>query len=159
MFSDYIRSVITVALCAFLYTIFGNTVCKDSASTKALRLLTNLCVFTVVLLPLISAFKSIDTDSFKIKSQQYEQVLSFDFNELTENETAKKLKEQIYEKTGISVLDLSIDILCEDDVVSINKVETYVRTIQEKDAVLTALCDLLGDKTELDVKVDEIEDN
>ncbi len=159
MFSEYVKSVITVTLCAFLCAISCSSVCKNSAVIKALRLITNLCIFSVVFLPLITAFRNIDADSFKIKSEQYDVGNYPGFDELTEKQAAESLKKQIFEKTGISVLSISIDISYENGKTGINKINAYVKTAQEKNAVLTTLYDLLGNEAVFEVKADETEDN
>ncbi len=159
MFSDYIKSVITVTLCAFLCSISCGSACKSSASVKALRLITNLCVFAVIILPLITAFRNIDADSFKIDSGQYTGNNYLDFEKLTENEASKVLKQEIFEKTGITVISISIDISYDNNRVDIEKIKALVSTNQEKNAVTTALSELLGNEILFEVTADESEDN
>ena len=98
--SNYITSILTVGICAFLCeAISGFKGCAKLSD--AMKFISTLCVFTAVLIPFGISVKNIDKSKFKatfpnaaIQNNSYES-----FDTLVEKETAKKIKEEIIKIT------------------------------------------------------------
>ena len=158
MFSEYIRSVITVALCAFFSNLSVGSLVKSTSLSKGFKLITNLCVFSVILFPLITAIQNFDTDRFNITGAENDIKIQLDFDKLTEKEMSDSLYREIINRTGISVSDIGINIVYEKDKLTIKSITATVRTSEEKETVFSVIYELFGDETDIQIRTDEIED-
>ncbi len=157
VFSEYIKSILTVGVCAFLCESLSSVFQKSKASESAVRLMVNLCVFTVAVSPLFSAFSYLDFNSFKINETQYNEESTYTLNALTAKELEKQVSSKIYESTRVFIKDIKIDIKLENDAILIKKVTAEISSKDDIEKVNLCIKEMLGQEinTEITVKNDE----
>ena len=158
-FSQYIKTIITTGLFAFLCEFISSHFSNGGTLAKAVKLITNLCIFTVAISPVFSLFSGASfhyiTPDFKNNQQAtYDTFISF-----TENELEKSITEQIYRQTGIQLQTISIDLLYEEQTSVIKSITATVRDETEKNEVLEYIKNLFSGSTETTITVNTNDEN
>ncbi|MBO4950732.1 MAG: hypothetical protein J6E38_06925 [Clostridia bacterium] len=142
--SEYITAVLKVAVCAFLCEHLSGSFSKSKTHQKGLRLITNICVFIVIISPLINLagiFNLQGTNTFE-KNVAVEQTESLE--ELTERELNEQLKRQIHDNTGITVSSIHADLEFQNNNAYIKSISGQVQSTEEKEALSKFIYENIG---------------
>lgn len=156
-FSEYIKSVLTIGICAFLCQSAG-TVSKNNASlSKALRLTVNLCVFLVVISPIFSFFGNIDFDNLNFTKSEIITEDSNAFESLTEAEIEKNIYTNIYDNLKINIENIKADIEMNGNSITIKQISATASDSKDAETVTTYIKETFGQEiyTEITVKNNE----
>lgn len=129
-FSEYIKSILSVGLCAFLCENVSLRLSKNTAMSRGMKLLTGLCIFTVSILPFFSLFNGGFTSLFDFSASNVRINSENSFITLTENELEKSFEEQILKETGIQTRSLSIKIEYNNNVIDIKSINATVEKVE-----------------------------
>lgn len=123
-FKEYIISVITFGLLAFLCETISCHFSKDETLTRGLKFTTNLCVFTIAVMPILSIIPKLKNEIIKPENTNFQVITEseFSFSKLTEIETEKLLKEKIYNEIGILCNEINIEMNYNDNTISIKNI-------------------------------------
>lgn len=146
IFNNTIETLLIIGVCAYLCQTLAISKNSSSGISKALGLVTSLCVFLCIISPFSTGFKSLN------KSINYNQSTvnqDFDKNayfELITKDLEKQIKDKIIDKFGILVHTVSIDLSVAEKEISISQVliSTDSSGINEKTDIEKYVCELLG---------------
>lgn len=142
--SEYISSVLKVAVCAFLCEYLSAGFSKSKAPQKGLRLITNLCVFIIIMSPLINLagiFAPKGNNTFE-KNVAVEQAEGLE--ELTEKELNEQLKKQIQNSSGITLKTIYAELEFYDNNAYIKSISAQVTSIEEKEELSKFIYENIG---------------
>ena len=118
-FSEYINTILTISVLSFLCE---STVVHFSSAkplSKAFGLISSLCIFSTILLPVTGLLKSCELNiPLPEKSDASMQDTQL-FEELTEKDLQQKLSYEIYRASGINPQYISIDLNMSEEQVEI----------------------------------------
>lgn len=123
--NSYLITILTIGLIAF---ICDNICCvqgKAKALSGAVGLITSLCILITAIRPVFDIFNSIKNLSGLKKETVYEVDKDDSFISLVAQNLQKNLKSIIFEKTGIAVDDICIDLSVENDTIEIKNIVIY----------------------------------
>lgn len=110
-FSEYIRLILTVGICAFICE-YATSLGKSKKMSMVFGLISSLCIFLTVISPLTTL-----SGSFATFKQRYNNIGSSTeaisdeaFYSLVEENLKEEIKQEIIKKTGISDECISIDL-------------------------------------------------
>lgn len=158
MFSEYIKTILSVSTCALFCNLSADSLCKGKGASKALKLISNLCVFLVIILPLITAIKNFDSKDLTLPSIQAKQESNISLDLLAEKEASNILTGRIVENTGINPEHVSINISYDNDCVSIDYIQVCVKDEKDAGRVRALLETMFKNEKETEIKVTTIEE-
>lgn len=150
-FGYYINALVSIGLCAFIC----ESIVTNKVLSKALGLITGLCVFTVVISPIISfAVKGNIKEIFDTSKYEntYNQTTT-DFTNLIEKDMEDRLSQSIKDQLGLQISDVSIDFTIKDDKAFIESVCVVLDTQDksENELVREYLYGIFGNETNISV--------
>lgn len=154
-FSEYIKSIITVGMCAFLSEGVCSHLCKSKITSKSLKFITNLCVFTIAVSPVFSLFTDMKVQQFDFYKKSETSAFDSTFLNLTANEMEKALQGQILQQTGIFARQVSIKIECNDENICVEKVSVTIDEESDRQKVQEYITNVFTAETEITVNTNE----
>lgn len=156
-FSLYIKSIITAGICAFLCETVCTHFSKNKLSTKAIKFITNLCIFTIAVSPVFSLVAGINLKNLDFSQENSSEYSENTFINLTTNEMEKTLILQILQNTGITAQQISIDIEYENEVINVKRIQAQVNNNDDIQKVHDYLASIFPKETKIEITVNNNE--
>ena len=148
-FSSYIKSLLTVAVCALIC----NTVCEgfkgSKALEKAMAITTSLCIFITVILPVCNSLKDITRGMVSEQNEGTETAFSFTENLATATEM--HINELIYKEIGTIPASTSVIISQSDYAIEKISIELQKTCTVDKGELSHLLSSSAGENTIIEI--------
>ena len=159
IFNEYIKSVLTVGICAFLCELICTFSRKSNTMSKAVQLTLNLCVFTITVLPFFSFMNKFEYSKTEIPESETIQDTDITLAKLTADEFEKLLKSQIYKNAGIEIKNIEVELDTVENDFIIKKVSVNLADEVDTESIKNCLIEILGENITTEIKVNQNEQN
>ena len=159
IFNEYIKSVLTVGICAFLCELICTFSRKSNTMSKAVQLTLNLCVFTITVLPFFSFMNNFEYSKTEIPESETIQDTDITLAKLTADEFEKLLKSQIYKNAGIEIKNIEVELDTVENDFIIKKVSVNLADEVDTESIKNCLIEILGENITTEIKVNQNEQN
>ena len=118
---DYLSTVVTLGICAFI----SENICNfgtNKTLSKAMNLISSLCIFTAITLPLISSLSSCSIQDINNYSVEETTKDTSSFYSLIVDELKEKVSAKIFERFGIESECSGIELSVNENTMTVTKV-------------------------------------
>lgn len=153
-FSSYIGLVLTIGICAFICETLCGCFANSMTVSRTVGIITSLCVFISIILPICTALNKLGFDNFSIREDNKATATSYDsLYDLAENRLENQISQSIYEELGIMPASISIELNVDEEYLNIQNVSVVLEKgdFTDEPKISKYLKSMFGSQTQINI--------